>query len=147
MKILVPVFHFPPISGGGVVVITDIINKFAELGNDVTVITPDLYWNGEQFNPEINSKIKIIRTETPSRTKIKVAARRCQSNIKNKSIEVGKLNQFDFIFTIFHPFHLVPKAAVEAAKKLNIPSIVKVCLLYTSPSPRDAHESRMPSSA
>ena len=126
MKILVLVFHFPPISGGGVVVITDIINKFAELGNDVTVITPDLYWNGEQFNPEINSKIKIIRTETPSRTKIKVAARRCQSNIKNKSIEVGKLNQFDFIFTIFHPFHLVPKAAVEAAKKLDIPSIVKV---------------------
>ena len=126
MKILVPVFHFPPISGGGVVVITDIINKFAELGNEVTVITPDLYWNGEQFNPEINSKIKIIRTETPSRTKIKVAARRCQSNIKNKSIEVGKLNQFDFIFTIFHPFHLVPKAAVEAAKKLDIPSIIKV---------------------
>ena len=126
MRILVPVFHFPPISGGGVVVITDIINKFAELGNEVTVITPDLYWNGEQFNPEINSKIKIIRTETPSRTKIKVAARRCQSNIKNKSIEVGKLNQFDFIFTIFHPFHLVPKAAVEAAKKLDIPSIVKV---------------------
>ena len=52
------VFHFPPISGGGVVVITDIINKFTELGNDVTVITPDLDWNGEQFNPKINSKIK-----------------------------------------------------------------------------------------
>ena len=25
--------------------------------------------------------------------------------------------------------------------------ILKFCLLYTSPSPRDAHESRMPSSA
>ena len=24
---------------------------------------------------------------------------------------------------------------------------IKTCLLYTSPSPRDAHESRMPSSA
>ena len=24
---------------------------------------------------------------------------------------------------------------------------IKICLLYTSPSPRDAHESRMPSSA
>ena len=24
---------------------------------------------------------------------------------------------------------------------------IKACLLYTSPSPRDAHESRMPSSA
>ena len=40
------VFHFPPISGGGVVVITDIINKFVESGNDVTVITPDIEWNG-----------------------------------------------------------------------------------------------------
>ena len=126
MKILVLVFHFPPISGGGVVVITDIINKFAEMGNDVTVITPDLDWNGEQFNPKINSKIKVIRTETPSRTKIKIAARRCQSNIKKRAIEIGKSNHFDFIFTIFHPFHLVPKAAVEAAKELGIPSIVKV---------------------
>ena len=25
--------------------------------------------------------------------------------------------------------------------------VIKGCLLYTSPSPRDAHESRMPSSA
>ena len=25
--------------------------------------------------------------------------------------------------------------------------LMKTCLLYTSPSPRDAHESRMPSSA
>ena len=126
MKILVLVFHFPPISGGGVVVITDIINKFAELGNKVTVITPDLKWDGEQFNPKINSKIKIIRTITPSHTKIKIAARRCQSNIKKKAIEIGKFNNFDFIFTIFHPFHLVPKAAVEAGKELDIPSIIKV---------------------
>jgi len=126
LKILVLVFHFPPISGGGVVVITDIINKFAELENDVTVITPNLDWNGEIFNPKINPKIKIIRTETPSKNRIKVAARRCQSNIKKKSIEIGKSDSFDFVFTIFHPFHLVPKAAVEAAKKLDIPSIVKV---------------------
>ena len=126
MKILVLVFHFPPISGGGVVVITDIINKFAELENDVTVITPNLDWKGEIFNPKINPKIKIIRTETPSKNRIKVAARRCQSNIKKKSIEIGKSDSFDFVFTIFHPFHLVPKAAVEAAKKLDIPSIIKV---------------------
>lgn len=126
MKILVLVFHFPPISGGGVVVITDIINKFAELGNDLTIITPDLEWNGEQFNPKINPKIKVIRTETPSRQKIKIAARRCQTNIKNKAIEIGKKEKFDFIFTIFHPFHLVPKAAVEAAKELEIPSIIKI---------------------
>ena len=29
----------------------------------------------------------------------------------------------------------------------RIPEYPKCCLLYTSPSPRDAHESRMPSSA
>ena len=32
-------------------------------------------------------------------------------------------------------------------QKTDIPATVKTCLLYTSPSPRDAHESRMPSSA
>jgi len=120
------VFHFPPISGGGVVVIIDIINKLAELGNDVTVITPNLDWNGERYNPKINSKIELIRTETPSKSKIKVAARRCQSNMKEKAIKIGKQEKFDFIFTIFHPFHLVPKAAVESAKELQIPSVLKV---------------------
>ena len=31
--------------------------------------------------------------------------------------------------------------------KAKSPDDVNTCLLYTSPSPRDAHESRMPSSA
>ena len=30
---------------------------------------------------------------------------------------------------------------------IGVPGPVNACLLYTSPSPRDAHESRMPSSA
>ncbi len=120
------VFHFPPISGGGVIVITDIVNKLVELGNEVTVITPDLDWDGEQYNPNMNSKIKVIRTETPSKSRIKVAARRCNANMKKRAIELGKNQKFDFIFTIFHPFHLAPKAAVEAAKELHIPSVVKV---------------------
>ena len=120
------VFHFPPISGGGVVVIVDIINKLAELGNDVTVITPKLDWSGEVYNPKINQKIKVIRVDTPSKSNIKVAARRCQSNMKEMALKIGSQEKFDFIFTIFHPFHLVPKAAVESAKKLQIPSVVKV---------------------
>ena len=32
-------------------------------------------------------------------------------------------------------------------KPINADMMVDICLLYTSPSPRDAHESRMPSSA
>ena len=32
-------------------------------------------------------------------------------------------------------------------KRFHLDNLKKTCLLYTSPSPRDAHESRMPSSA
>ena len=32
-------------------------------------------------------------------------------------------------------------------RALNFSETQMICLLYTSPSPRDAHESRMPSSA
>ena len=37
----------------------------------------------------------------------------------------------------------------EAAKFdfASLAQLARACLLYTSPSPRDAHESRMPSSA
>ena len=45
---------------------------------------------------------------------------------------------------------LVPKedqGTPESVKEKIKDIINKTCLLYTSPSPRDAHESRMPSSA
>ena len=35
----------------------------------------------------------------------------------------------------------------RSATKKQIARAIETCLLYTSPSPRDAHESRMPSSA
>ena len=37
--------------------------------------------------------------------------------------------------------------ALEARKEIELIEKKLPCLLYTSPSPRDAHESRMPSSA
>ena len=39
------------------------------------------------------------------------------------------------------------KAISEAVKNLTTGNILLVCLLYTSPSPRDRTRSRMPSSA
>ena len=60
-KILFMVFHFPPISGGGVVVIVELANSLAKLGHDVTILTPKLKWDGPVYNPELNSKIKIIK--------------------------------------------------------------------------------------
>ena len=126
MRILFMVFHFPPISGGGVVVVVDIANTLAQLGHEVTVITPNLEWNGEKYEPEINPNVHIIRTETPSKSNLKVAARRCQTNLKNMGEKIGKEQKFDFVLTIFHPFHLVPNAALSCAKKLGIPLIIKV---------------------
>ena len=120
------VFHFPPISGGGVVVIVELANKFAELGHNVTVVTPDLEWSGEKYNPKLNKKIVVNKIETPSRSNLKIAARRCMDSMKKEGIRIGKEQKFDFIFTIFHPFHLVPKAAVSCGKNLKIPVIIKV---------------------
>jgi len=120
------VFHFPPISGGGVVIIVEIANTLAKLGHDVTVITPDLEWNGEKYQPKINPDVNVVKVQTPSKSNLKVAARRCQTNMKNVSIKIGKKKEFDFVLTIFHPFHLVPRAAVECSKELGIPVIIKI---------------------
>ena len=39
------------------------------------------------------------------------------------------------------------KKVLMVGGSTRIPAVYDACLLYTSPSPRDAHESRMPSSA
>jgi len=126
MRILAFFFHFPPISGGGVVVIADIMNTLAEMGHDVTVLTPNLKWAGPIYEPKINSKVEVIRVETPSSSNMKIAARRCQGSLKKMGEKIGLEKKFDLIFTIFHPFHLAPNAAVFCAKKLGIPSIIKI---------------------
>jgi glycosyltransferase involved in cell wall biosynthesis len=120
------VFRFAPHSGGAVIVATEIANNLAKLGHEVTVLTPDLPQSGYRYEPEMNSKVKVIRVETPSKTNLKVAARRCKSNLEKKGKELGKKEKFDFVLTIFHPFHLVPNAAISCAKALGIPSIIKV---------------------
>ena len=120
------VFHFPPISGGGVVVIVELANTLAKLGHDVTILTPNLEWTGPEYNPIINSRINVIKVKTPSSSNLKIASRRCFSNMREKGIELGKEKDFEFILTIFHPFHLVPKAAVSCGKELEIPVIVKI---------------------
>ena len=120
------VFRFAPHSGGAVIVATEIANNLAKLGHDVTVLTPDLPQSGHRYEPEMNSKVKVIRVETPSKTNLKVAARRCKTNLEKKGKDLGKKKKFDFVLTIFHPFHLVPNAAISCANTLGIPSIIKV---------------------
>ena len=50
----------------------------------------------------------------------------------------------DTVGTVKIEFWAVVLGATDAILNLEMPY---GCLLYTSPSPRDAHESRMPSSA
>jgi len=120
------VFRFIPHRGGAVIVASEIANNLAKLGHHVTVLTPDFELVGESYEPKMHHNVKIIRVETPSRTNLKVAARRCKTNLLKKGNELGNKEKFDFVLTIFHPFHLVPNAAIACAKKLDIPSIVKV---------------------
>ena len=126
MNILTLFFHFPPISGGGVIVAVDIINMLEKMGHSVTVLTPNLEWNGPKFLPKINSKINVIYEDIPSNNNLKIAARRCKSPLIKKGIQLGRNTKFDFIFTIFHPFHMVPNAAVVIGEKLEIPVIIKI---------------------
>jgi len=120
------VFMFAPHSGGAVIVATEIANNLAKQGHNVTVLTPDLPITGQKYEPHLDSKIKVVSVDTPSKSNLKVAARRCKPNLEKIGNELGKKEKFDFVLTIFHPFHLVPNAAISCAKKLKIPSIVKI---------------------
>lgn len=126
MRILALFFHFPPMSGGGPVVSHDIVNAIASMNHKVTVLVPDVAWQGKKYEPQMHENVNVIRVQTPSKYNLKVAARRCTVNLKRKAEEICTETQYDLIFTIFHPFHLVPNAAVSCAKKFGIPIVIKI---------------------
>jgi glycosyltransferase involved in cell wall biosynthesis len=113
-------------SGGGSVVSYEITNALVSLGHKVTVLVPDVDWNTKKFVPPMHQDVEIIRVPTPARTNLKMAARLCESNLRDEGKKTMKRKEFDLTFTIFHPFHLVPKAAVSCAKAFGKPSIVKI---------------------
>ena len=82
MNILVVVFHFPPISGGGVVVAVELVNNFAKLGHSVTVVTPNIVWDGAKYDPKLHPNVDVVKVDVPSKNQIKVAARRCKNYLK-----------------------------------------------------------------
>ena len=120
------VFRFPPLVGGSAVVAFDLANKLSELGHDVTILTPDLKWKEEMRDPVIHERITVHRVAVPARSKIKIAARLCHSSMKKRGVELGRETDYDFILSIFHPFHTVPKAAVSCGRALKKPVLVKV---------------------
>ncbi len=113
MQILALFFHFPPMSGGGSVVSFDIANTMSVMGHSVTVLVPDVAWQGKRYEPVMHENLDVIRVETPSRNNLKVAARRCGRNLKKKAEEIYKERQFDLVFTVFHPFHPASPPAIS----------------------------------
>ncbi len=113
-------------SGGGAVLSSEIVDSLSKQGHNVHVVVPKINWKESKFEPVLDSKIKIIRVEIPSENNIKVAARLCKNNLEKEIEKKCKTENIEFIFSIFHPFHRVPHAAVEVGKKLNIPVFVKV---------------------
>ncbi len=124
MNILMIIFYFPPISGGGAVVAADIANALAR-GHKVTVLAPNLAWDGPRYMPGIDPGIDQVRVDVPSGN-IKIAARMCRAPLIKKGVGLGRERRFDFAFTIFHPFHMAPNAAVEIGRRLGIPVIIKI---------------------
>ena len=60
--------------------------------------------------------------------------------ITNTDIAVSNGGALDF-------FSFKTDLPIEESNILGLLNQIKICLLYTSPSPRDVHLSRMPSSA
>ena len=79
------------------------------------------------------------------------ALRNYLDKIKPNFEEGGKLHAFRSVFDGFETFLFVPnstsKTGVHIHDAIDSKRIMSICLLYTSPSPRDGATSRMPSSA
>ena len=72
----------------------------------------------------------------------------CGSNEYRALMNAGE--KYDYVLNLSALKHVRSEKDPFTLMRLievNILNTIKTCLLYTSPSPRDAHESRMPSSA
>ena len=67
-------------------------------------------------------------------------------NQEPKDIE-NSINDNNFGFMFAQNYHSAMKFVGPVRKKIGKRTIFNICLLYTSPSPRDLSTSRMPSSA
>jgi glycosyltransferase involved in cell wall biosynthesis len=128
MRVLILSLVYPPPSTGGAVVVYEIAQALSNLNNEVAVIIPAIEWKElmECEDLKLDEKAKVLKVNVPFADKPKVAARACYQNMLKKSLEFTKEFKPDFILTFFHPFHRVTHAAVACAKKLSIPSLIKV---------------------
>ena len=66
---------------------------------------------------------------------------------KGGLISLWTLNRPDKLNSLNSESHKALKEACNMAESNDLIRVIVICLLYTSPSPRDKRQSRMPSSA
>ena len=97
----------------------------------------------KQINYEKNNQTKSSagdKYET-SRSSMQIEYDKLNSNLQNLKINLNKINLIDS----YKKYKKVAYGALVKTKSSYY--LISVCLLYTSPSPRDRQKSRMPSSA
>ena len=67
--------------------------------------------------------------------------------IENSLPDLRKSEKLVGEFVLQDPKSVITMKTAEASKAIGISEPTLICLLYTSPSPRDRTRSRMPSSA
>ena len=89
------------------------------------------------------------RKEKDSIGYVKVPADKYWGPQTQRSIENFKIGGNQMPIEVIRAFAILKKAAAKTNAELGVLSKAKanLCLLYTSPSPRDRQKSRMPSSA
>ena len=97
----------------------------------------------------INYKIKNLlntKSTSGSKKKLKLALNtNKEKKIKEKNIN-NEITKYQMNITTKVNYENISQK-LSGDFTINVSGEYIVCLLYTSPSPRDAHESRMPSSA
>ena len=92
---------------------------------------------------ELNAKINRLQKEKQYESLIATP-----SNVKKMLATAGTAaSALGTISTLYNNYNAVAKIGKNLIASKKIQNRMSTCLLYTSPSPRDAHESRMPSSA
>jgi len=126
VRILLLSLVYPPPSDGGAIVVYEIAQSLSELGVEVAVVVPNMGFEGMAKDVPLDGKARVERVQVPFADRPKVAARACYAKMLTTSLDFAKEFNPDCILTFFHPFHRVTHAAVECAKRLSIPSLVKV---------------------
>ena len=138
------VFQILPASEGLSSVVTPSYELDRQKGYQIIVVPLQFISANEMKNVlrSLQGENAMIQTD-PSRNILLVSG--TQAELKNMldTVEIFDVDQFKGMSTAI--FRLSSSSASNVIQELN--SIFGFCLLYTSPSPRDATLSRMPSSA